>query len=385
MAKYDFKTVNTGGGVHPFVAQHGVTDPAIIPFSVAEMRLNLCPEIVRGMHKVVDIGSFGYAPPEKERFDSALQGWMERRHNWKIQPEWVVQTPGVVTAMGIAVRALTQPGDSVLVQTPVYMNFFGQVTNNDRVLVENPLKNENGVWSMDFDDLEEKAADPRVKMLLLCSPHNPIGRVWTFEELKRLGEICLKHGLYVFSDEIHFDLVLDGRHTVLAEAVPELVDRMVIGTAPSKTFNLAGNSLSNIIIPNEETRRRFTDDAMRHCGHYTGTFAYASTTTAYEEGEQWLEELKDHLRGNRSLLKERMTALIPGAVFSPLEGTYLQWIDLRCLGLGHEALMKKLEEAQIFVNDGIAFGKAGDGFIRFNLACPAACLEKAMERLSAVL
>ena len=382
---YDFKTLNTGGGVHPFAAMNGATDPSIITFSVAEMRLNIAPEITRGMHRIVDIGSFGYFPPEKERYDAAVCGWMKRRHSWEIQPEWAVQTAGVVTAMGIAVRALTEPGDGVIIQTPVYMHFYDEVKTNGRALIENPLIEKDGVWTMDFEDLEKKAADPNAKMLMLCSPHNPIGRVWTREELQRVGEICLKHNLYVFCDEIHFDLILSGEHTVLTEAVPALKDRVIIGTAPSKTFNLAGNALSNIIIPNEALRRRFEEDAGRYCGHYTGTFAFASTTAAYEEGDAWLEALLAHLRSNRALLEARLKALIPGVVLSPLEGTYLQWIDLRCLGLEPEQLMKKLEEAQIFVNNGTDFGTAGAGWVRFNLACPASAIEAAMDRLAAVL
>ena len=383
--KYDFTTLNTGGGVHPFAAGEGVTDPNIITFSVAEMRMNIAPEITKAMHRIVDVGSFGYAPPEKTRFDAAVKNWMKQRHNWKIESDWVLQSPGVVTAMGIAVRSLTKPGDGVIVQTPVYMHFYDQVENNNRVLVENPLINHGGEWTMDFADLEKKAADPRVKMMMLCSPHNPIGRVWTLEELKRVGEICLKNNLYLFCDEIHFDLILEGKHTVITEAVQELASRVVIGTAPSKTFNLAGNSLSNIIIPDSNTRARFKKDMEIHCGHYTGTFAYASTTAAYEEGAPWLDQLLEHLRENRTLLEKRMKEIIPDAVFSPLEGTYLQWIDLRCLKLNPDELIDKLKVAQIYVNNGVAFGSAGAGFIRFNLACPTSAIEAAMDRLAAIL
>ena len=194
---------------------------------------------------------------------------------------------------------------------------------------------------MDFEDLDKKAAD--AKLLMLCSPHNPVGRVWTKDELKTLGEICRKHNLYVLSDEIHFDLDYDHRHTVFTLAAPELADRSIICTAPSKTFNLAGNALSNIFIPNQEIREKFQADQNLHCGHFLGTFAYASTTAAYEGGGEWLDALLVHLRHNRQVLKDRLTALIPGAVLYPLEGTYLQWIDLSCLGLSAGAAD---EEAQ---------------------------------------
>lgn len=378
--EFDFTTLNTGGGVHPFVAEQGVTDPRIISFSVAEMRLNLAPAITEGMHRCVDIGCFGYAPPEKERYDKAVVQWMRQRHNWDVEMSQCIQTTGVVTAMGMAIRALTQPGDGVIVQTPVYPPFSNSVKNNGRKLIENPLKCENGVYTMDFEDLDKKAAD--AKLLMLCSPHNPVGRVWTRDELKTLGEICRKHNLYVLSDEIHFDLDYDHRHTVFSLAAPELADRSIICTAPSKTFNLAGNALSNIFIPNQEIREKFQADQNLHCGHFLGTFAYASTTAAYEGGGEWVDALLVHLRHNRQVLKDRLTALIPGAVFYPLEGTYLQWIDLSCLGLPQEQLMKKLGDAKVFVNDGATFGTGGEGHIRFNLACPTSAIEEAMDRLA---
>lgn len=381
--QFDFETLNTGGGVHPFVAERGVTDPNIISYSVAEMRLNLAPCITQGMHEIVDKGCFGYAPPEKARFDAALRAWMKARHGWDVDPAWAVQTSGVVTAMGIAIRALTGPGDGVIIQTPLYPPFARTVQSNGRTLLENPLKEENGHFTMDFDDLREKAK--HAKLLMLCSPHNPVGRVWTEEELKILGEICLENDLYVVSDEIHFDLDYTGGHRVLTQAVPALRDRAIICTAPSKTFNLAGNALSNIFIENEALRKRFEADLNLHCGHYLGTFAYAATTAAYEGGGPWLDALLAHLQENRQVFESGLKALIPGAVLSPLEGTYLQWVDLSCLGLSQEALMDKLASAQVYVNNGLEFGAAGKGHIRFNLACPTRSIREALARLETVL
>lgn len=381
--EFDFKTLNTGGGVHPFVAEQGVTDPNIISFSVAEMRLNLAPAITAGMHRMVDIGCFGYAPPEKERYDAAVTAWMKNRHGWTVSMQECVQTAGVVTAMGIGIRALTEPGDGVIIQTPVYPPFSRTVLANGRTLLENPLKYENGTYTMDFENLEEQAK--QAKLLLLCSPHNPVGRVWTEAELKKLGEICQRYHLFVLSDEIHFDLDFTGRHRVLTQAAPELTDRAILCTAPSKTFNLAGNALSNIFIPNPELRKKFTADQALHCGEFLGTFAYAATTAAYEGGGPWLDALLRHLTKNRQVLKDRLTSLIPGAVLTPLEGTYLQWVDLSCLGLSQEALMKTLASALVFVNDGASFGPGGQGHIRFNLACPTRSIEEAMERLEKVL
>ena len=381
--EFDFTTVNTGGCVHPFVADKGIADPNIISFSVAEMRLDLAPAIVEGMHRCVDIGCFGYAPPEKQRYDKAVAGWMKRRHDWDVDMKWAVQTSGVVTAMGVAVRALTQPGEGVIIQTPVYPPFAATVKSNGRTLLENPLICENGRYFIDFADLEEKAK--QAKMLMLCSPHNPVGRVWTEEELKKIGEICLKYDLYVVSDEIHFDLDYTGNHKVFIQAVPEMTEKTVICTAPSKTFNLAGNAQSNIFIPNQELREKFQADLSLHCGHYLGTFAYASTTAAYEGAEEWLDNLLLHLLKNRTVLEEGLAQIVPGAVLSPLEGTYLQWIDLSCLGLSQQELMEKLDKAQVFVNDGATFGTGGEGHIRFNLACPTSCIEDALKRLKRVL
>ena len=377
--EFDFTTLNTGGGVHPFAADRGVTDPNIITFSVAEMRLELAPGIRAGMHRIVDRGSFGYAIPDPDRYFTALTDWMLTRHGWQIRREETVQTGGVIAAIAMAIRAFTEPGDGIIIQTPLYPHFREEIEKSGRVPLENPLICRDGVYTMDFRDLREKAKG--AKMLMLCSPHNPTGRVWTRRELEELGEICLETGLYVVSDEIHFDLDFSGAHTVLTRAVPELIPRTVICTAPSKTFNLAGNGLSNIVIQDPDMRERFRQEA----GFYVNTFAYAAATAAYETGGPWLDALLAHLRENRRVLSDRLQQLTPGAVLSPLEGTYLQWVDLSCLGLPQQALMELLERARVFVSDGTDFGQAGRGHIRFNLACPTRCIHEAMDRLARAL
>ena len=381
--KYDFLTRNTGGGVDAFAAMRGATDPEIISFSVAEMHLPLAPEIQEAMHRIVDRGFFGYVPPDEKGFQRALVNWMKNRHHWDVDPAWVRMSPGVIPAIGAAIRALTEPGDGILIQTPVYPHFFSEIRSCGRTVLENPLILRDGRYVMDLEDLRRKV--DRARVLLLCSPHNPVGRVWSRQELEELGKICLEKNLYVISDEIHFDLVLSGEHTVFSQACPELRDRTVVCTAPSKTFNLAGCALSSIVIENPELRKQVVGEMDACFGMYVNTFAYGAAQGAYESGAPWLEALLEHLRKNHTLLKERLEALLPGAVVCPLEGTYLQWIDLTNTGLSPEDLREKLDAAQVYVSDGSDFGTGGEGHIRFNLACPAASIEAALERLRRVL
>ena len=381
--KYDFMTPNTGGGVDAFAAMRGAVDPRIISFSVAEMHLPLAPEIQEAMHHVVDRGFFGYVPPDEKGFQRALVNWMKDRHHWDVEPAWVRMSPGVIPAIGAAIRALTEPGDGVLIQTPVYPHFFSEIRSCGRTVLENPLTLRDGRSVMDLEDLRKKA--DRAKVLLLCSPHNPVGRVWSRQELEALGEICLEKNLYVISDEIHFDLILSGEHTVFSQACPALRDRTVVCTAPSKTFNLAGCALSSIVMENPELRKRVVGEMDACFGMYVNTFAYGAAQAAYESGAPWLEALLEHLRKNHMLLKNRLQTVLPGAEVCPLEGTYLQWIDLTNTGLSPEALGEKLSAAQIYVSNGADFGTGGEGHIRFNLACPAASIEEALERLKKVL
>ena len=377
---FDFETLNTGGGVHPFAAERGVTDPEIITFSVAEMRLNLAPCITEAMHRIVDRGCFGYAPPDKAAFDRAVTHWMFSRHGWQVDPDWMLQSPGVISAMGAAVRALTESGDGVIIQTPVYHHFAQEIRLNGRQVVENPLKLVGDRYTMDFEDLREKAKT--AKLLFLCSPHNPVGRVWSRQELETLGQICLEENLWVVSDEIHFDLDYTGAHLVLTQAVPELRDRTIVCTAPSKTFNLAGCALSNIIVENQALRDRLREELTKSCGMYVNTFAYAAATAAYQEGGPWLDGLLRHLQTNRSLLEQGLSQILPGAKLYPLEGTYLQWVDVTPLGQTQGERMARLNRARVFVSDGEGFGTGGTGHIRFNLACPARSIQEALDRLA---
>lgn len=356
-----------------------VKGSGFIPMTIADMEFPAPPAVREAVKAAAEHGCYGYTYADKAYMD-AVRGWQKRRHGWEIDPDWYVVTNGVVQALGIAVRAFTEKGDSVILQSPVYTPFFGAVKDNGRVILDNPLVNVNGRYEMDFPDLEEKCARPETKLMLLCSPHNPIGRVWTKEELTKVADICRRNGVTVVADEIHNDLILPGReHTVFARIDAE---NCVVCTAISKTFNLAGLSCSNIFIPNKELRERFSKEAHTSgcgCVPYIARWA---TIAAYNEGGEWLDGLIDTIEGNFEQLYYFIDQLLPVLSVTRAEGTYLAWIDMRALGMGHEALSSFLrEKALIADNDGEMFGKAGEGFRRWNLAIPRTVLDGALSRL----
>ena len=382
MSMFDFSKAvdrsNTGAIKHDF-APEPVKGSGFIPMTIADMEFPAPPAVNEAVKRAAEHGCYGYTYADKAYLD-AVKGWQKSRHAWDIDPEWYVVTNGVVQALGIAVRAFTERGEGVILQSPVYTPFFGAIRDNGRVIVENPLKNNGGRYEMDFDDLEEKCAQEDVKLMLLCSPHNPIGRVWTMDELSKVAEICRRNGVTVIADEIHNDLVLPGNpHTVFAK-----IDRenCVVCTAISKTFNLAGLSCSNIFVPNKELRERFKTEAHTSgcgCVPYVARWA---TIAAYNEGGEWLDELISVVDGNFRFLYEFAEKRLPMLKVARAEGTYLAWIDMRALGMDHKELSAFMnEKALIADNDGEMFGKAGDGFRRWNLAIPRAELEKALLRL----
>lgn len=381
---YDFETLRQRrfGGAEKWTAlcASSHTDPDIIPFSVADMEFSAAPEIQSALTEQVAFGVYGYTAAD-DAYREAVCRWMKARHSWNVSPQWLVQTGGVVAGMGHAIRALTRPGDGILIQPPVYPPFHHLVRENGRTLLENPLKWENGRYTMNFDDLEEKAK--RAKMMLFCSPHNPVGRVWTEEELARMAEICNRHHVLVFSDEIHFDFVYPGhRHTVYAGLNEACREHCIIGTAASKSFNLAGLSTSNLIIPNERLRERVKEQAEREAGALNNYFGLGATKAAYEKGAPWLDALLVYLKENEAFCRGFLEEHIPKATVSPLEGTYLLWADFR--GFGLEAKEQKRfmqEEAALFLGEGYAFGPAGAGFERINLACPRRYLAAGLSRL----
>ena len=389
--KYDFTTVvdrsNMGSAKWQQMREwNPEVSPGIVPFSVADMELKNPPEITEGLKNYLDKVILGYTAPTDAYLD-AVCAWMQKRHDWAISQEWIIGMPGVVNAFFLAVKALTDEGDGVIIQTPVYYPFYAAAKRNKRTLVKNPLLFTGSGYVIDYDDLEQKARHPRNKVLLFCSPHNPLGRVWTPEELARVGEICLRNQVLIISDEVHFDLIMPGhKHTVFANIDEELANNMIVCTAPSKTFNLAGLQTSNIIIPSPEIRRRYVQELNLNGSGMLNILGYKACEIAYTECEEWLEQLIELIYHNHLQLKEFMAANLPMIKVFDLEGTYLQWMDFRGLGLNQDELERLLHlEAQVFFDEGYVFGPEGAGFERMNLACPTKVIMEALERLAVAI
>lgn len=372
---------NTDSIKYDFAARRGLPE-GVLPLWVADMDFRTPPCVIEALVEKSRHGIFGYSDTREDYFET-LRGWFSGRFGWDINPEWLVKTPGVVYAICTAIRALTEEGDAVLVQQPVYYPFSGSVLANRRKLVVNRLVYSDGRYSIDFDDFEEKIVKNDVKLFILCSPHNPVGRVWTREELVQMGEICLKHGVIVVSDEIHQDFTYPGhRHLVFASLKPEFKDITVTCTAPTKTFNLAGLQISNIFIPNHSIRRRFKAEISRSGYSQPNIMGIVACRAAYSGGAGWLEELKKYLLGNLNFLRDFLEQRIPRIKLVEPEGTYLVWLDCSELGLDDEKLEDFIiHEAGLWLDPGTMFGAGGEGFQRINIACPRSILEKALTQL----
>lgn len=387
MSTYDFTSLvdRTALSSAKWAAMHDANPrvpPGIAPLSVADLDLKYPPELVEGLKAFVDEAIFGYTRPPAAFIEAVIE-WMQRRHAWTIDPQWLVQSPGVVPACFNAVRAFTEPGDGVILQTPAYYPFYLAIERNQRRLVRNPLVLRAGRFEIDFAALRHAAADPRNKLLLFCSPHNPTGRVWTREELQEVAEIVLANDLVLVSDEIHFDLVMPGhRHTVISTLGPEIARRTLVCTAPSKTFNLAGMQASNIVIEDAALRRRFVA-ALQATGFiFLTTMAYKACELAYRVGAPWLDQLLDLIWQNHRQVRRVLAERLPGITTFDLEGTYLQWLDFRGLGKDADELQRIHEQqALVFFDEGTMFGPEGAGYERMNLATPAAVVAGALERL----
>lgn len=381
----DFDTVPNRRGTncfkYDFAREMGMPED-VLPLWVADMDFPTAPAVLERLHALAEHGIFGYTGV-KDAYFSAVHNWYAQRFGWETQRSWLVTTPGVVFAIAIAIRAFTQKRDAILIQQPVYYPFANKVTENDRQLVVNPLVLKNGRYEMDFADMERKIVDYHVKMLLLCSPHNPVGRVWTKEELLRVGEICQKHGVLVVSDEIHADFTYAGHtHRVFASVKSEFADFTITCTAPSKTFNLAGLQNSNIFIPNRQLRHAYKKE-LSACGcGGTNCMGMAACQAAYETGADWLEQLKQYLAGNLAYIRQFLREKLPDIALIEPEGTYLVWLDLRKLGLTEQQQRQLIvQDAKLWLDTGTLFGQGGEGFERINIACPRATIEQAMQRL----
>jgi cystathionine beta-lyase len=353
---------------------------AAIPMWVADMDFAAPPAVVEAITARAQHPIYGYTD-SSQTYGRAVANWMRTRHNWPIQPEWIVTTPGVVPALAMLTRAILQPGDQAIIQPPVYYPFKLVLEANEIGVVENPLRAENGRYQMDFDDLEQKTRDPRTKLLILSSPHNPVGRVWSRDELTRLAEICRANNVTVISDEIHADLTFTPfvSFGTLAE---EFSHNAIICTAASKTFNLAGLSNSNIIIPNPSLRKTFEDYLLKNALLGTNLFGRLATETAYTHCADWLNQLLDYFRGTLDFMEKYFAENIPQIRMIRPEGTYLVWLDCRALGMDSAALTRFfLDRARVYLESGAIFGTGGDGFLRMNIATPRKVVEDALERM----
>lgn len=366
---------------YDFAVQRG-RSADILPLWVADMDFKTSSYIQDALLRQAEHGVYGYTEADETYFD-AVRSWMERRHGWKIEPEWLLKTPGVVFALAMAVKAYTEPGDYVLIQEPVYYPFREVIESNDREVANNVLyQDENGSYKIDFEDFERQIVEKRIRLFLLCSPHNPVSRVWTREELEKLGDICKKHGVIVVSDEIHADFVFEGKHQVFADLKPEYKDFTVICTSSGKTFNIAGLQASNILIPNEALREAFAKQITAAGYSQISAPGIEAVIAAYAQGEEWYQEMKKYVGENITFLHEWMEEHIPQIKVTRTEGTYLVWMDFRGLGIAEENLKDFVENrAGLWLDGGKMFGESGSGFQRINVACPRKTLEKALTQL----
>lgn len=377
--RYNFDEIVQRRGTNSY-KWDSADDADVLPMWVADMDFRTAPAIIEALQQRVVHGIFGYTRVPDAYYEAVIN-WFGRRHNWNIQKDWMIYTSGVVPAISAVIKALTQPGDKVLVQTPVYNCFFSSIRNNGCEIVSNPLVYKENTYVIDYEDLERKVADEKVKILLLCNPHNPAGRVWSKEELTRIGEICIRHGVWVVSDEIHCELVYTGyTYTPFASISEEFLHHSVTCISPSKSFNIAGLQIANIVSADEEVRRQIDKAININEVCDVNPFGVIATIAAYNEGEEWLLQLLDYLKGNYECMKTFCEVSLPNFPITRLEGTYLVWMDCRSLPYPSEELEEKLvKEEKLWLNAGTMYGAEGEGFMRWNIACPRAVLLKGLK------
>lgn len=383
--KYDFdkKVVRRGSGCYKWDEEQ---DENVIPMWVADMDFQTAPAIVDALRRRVEHGVFGYTLVS-EKYYEAIRSWFSRRHQWQIQREWIQYTSGVVPALSVVVKAFTEPGDEVILQTPVFNFFFSSVRNNGCKVVSNNLRiGTDNRYEMDFDDLEQKVRSPRAKLLILCNPHNPAGRVWTREELARVYKICMEHGVIVVSDEIHNELTYRGQRYVPYGTVDEGLSNAIICTSPSKSFNTAGLQIANIICSNPAWRDKIERAININEVCDVNPFGVVALQAAYNESEEWLDELCEYIYQNYEALCDFFSRELPQFKITPLEGTYLVWVDIRSAGLSSDEITKKLlKEGKVQVCSGTIYGQeSGEGFIRLNIACPRSQMMEGLRRIASL-
>lgn len=381
----DFDTIidrkNTDCLKYDFAKRRGMPED-VLPLWVADMDFKTSSYVEDALAERARHGIFGYSESQIPYFE-IVRDWMKRHHDWEVKEPWLIKTPGVVFALAMAVKAYTEPGDGVLIQSPVYYPFSEVIEDNGRRIVSNTLVlGEDHKYHIDFEDFERQIKENQIKLFFLCNPHNPVGRVWTTEELTRLGDICLKYQVTVVSDEIHSDFIFRGRHQVFADLKREYADITVTCTAPSKTFNLAGLLLSNIFISNRELRHKFRQQVNAAGISQLSPFGLVACQTAYTQGEEWYQAMLVYVAENIAFTKEYVEKHLPGVEMVEHEGTYLVWLDFRKTGLSVEELEDLIvNRAKLWLDSGKIFGKSGEGFQRINVACPRQILEEALHRI----
>ncbi|MGN0294405.1 MAG: MalY/PatB family protein [Lachnospiraceae bacterium] len=381
--KYNFDEIidrssNRSSKYDERVQKFGTAD--VIPLWVADMDFRTAQPIIDACKKKAEEGIWGYTSRPDSYFE-AVKEWEKKRNNWDVETSLMSWSLGVVPAMAALIRIFSREGDKIMIQTPVYSEFYDITEACDRVVVENQLVEKDGRWVIDFDDFEKNVKE--CKMFLLCNPHNPLGIVWEPEELRKMAEICIENNVLLISDEIHSDLIFHGKkHTPTASLSPEIANKVITCVSATKTFNLAGLQASTTIFPNVEMKKAFDRFWGSMDVHRNNAFSSVAMEAAYREGEEWLEQLLEYLSGNFDFIRDYCAANIPKVKPNVPDATYLVWLDCRELGMDNEELRRfMIEDAKIGLNEGYTFGRSLSGFMRLNAACPRAVLEKALKQL----
>lgn len=388
---YDFDTLieRKNTGCIKWDREFPVEGKSLLPLWVADMDFPCCDAIQKALHAKVQEQIYGYNTGFTKEYREAVCGWFKKCFDWEIDPSTIFYAGGVVPAIAYLLEILSEEGDGVIISTPVYYPFKAKIEATKRRVVENPLINDHGVYSIDYKQLEEVMSQENVKGMILCSPHNPVGRVWTTEELQKIVDIARTYGKWIISDEIHCDLIHQGyEHTPLLKLVPEYADHIAVCTAPSKSFNLAGLQNSNIILTNKEWQKKWKDFVCHRLSlNGPNSFALAATIAAYTEtdSEEWLKEVNRYVNENDAYAREYLKTHLPKAIVSKREGTYLLWVDVRDYCEDEKELERRMLKEGLILDEGYLFGEAGKGFERINLACPRSLVEECMKRMCAVL